>query len=415
MKWHELTYLRTPKVMRITLAPEDPMDPGRAAEIAARLMAEFARRTGLAPPTRTPQRYLWTDAFAVCNFLELHRRDGEPDHLALARALIDQVHHVLGRFRGDDARRGWLGGRSEDDGERHPTAGGLRIGKPLPERGVREPIDERLEWDRDGQYFHYLTKWMHALCQAAWVTGEAHYAQWAAELGRAAYDGFVRRSTSGAVAGLAWKMSTDLSRPLVAGMGLHDALDGYLSLREALQALAATRAPAVNFGAAIDSLRALCIDRDWTTDDPLGLGGLLFDADRLCQFSGLAGEGDSRLFDDLLAACARGLSAFRASRPLDDPVAWRLAFRELGLAIGLRALPVIGDPARHEKPGHPARSRAIDLLQRAQPLADEIVAAWLPQVQQGDETWRAHQDINEVMLASALIPDTFLAIGEPPH
>ncbi len=392
----------------------DPMDPGRA-DIAARLMVEFARRTGLAPPARNPQRYLWTDAFAVCNFLELHRRNGDPDALAHARALIDQVHHVLGRFRDDDPRRGWLGGRGEEDGERHPTVGGLRIGKPLPERGVREPIDERLEWDRDGQYFHYLTKWMHALCQMAWFTGEAHYAQWAAELGRTAYDGFVSRSASGAVVGLAWKMSTDLSRPLMPGMGLHDALDGYLSLREAQQALAAMRAPAVNFGAAIESLRALCVDRDWTTDDPLGLGGLLFDAGRLCQFNGFADDGDSRLLDDLLAACARGLSAFLASRQLSYPAARRLAFRELGLAIGLRALSIIGDPLRQEKPRRLPRGRAIDLLQRSQPLADEIVAAWLPQAQQGDETWRAHQDINEVMLASALIPDTFLAIGKPPR
>jgi hypothetical protein len=47
--------------------------------------------------------------------------------------------------------------------------GGLRIGKPLKERGANEPIDESLEWDRDGQYFHYLTKWMHALCRAAFL------------------------------------------------------------------------------------------------------------------------------------------------------------------------------------------------------------------------------------------------------
>ena len=131
-------------------------------------------------------------------------------------------------------------------GERHPTAGGLRIGKHLPDRGAREPIDERLEWDRDGQYFHYLTKWMHALCQTAWFTGETHYAQWAAELAKAAYDGFVRRSASGAVIGVAWKMSTDLSRPLVSGMGLHDALDGCLTLREAQCALAAMQASVVS-------------------------------------------------------------------------------------------------------------------------------------------------------------------------
>jgi hypothetical protein len=385
------------------------MNSGRAPEIAARLMADFARRTGLAPAARSPQRYLWTDAFAVCNFFELHRRNGAADALAHARALIDQVHHVLGRFRDDDRRRGWLSGRSDADGERHPTAGGLRIGKPLPERGAREPIDERLEWDRDGQYFHYLTKWMHALCQAAWFTGEAAYAQWAAELGKAAYDGFAIRAASGAVIGVAWKMSTDLSRPLVPGAGLHDALDGYLSLREIQRALAAMPAPGLQLGAATEALRALCVGRNWTTDDPLGLGGLLFDACRLCQLGGLTEEEDLRLLDDLLAACARGLSAFLASRQLSDPLAHRLAFRELGLAIGLRALPIIADAA----PRRPRLGRAIDLLQRSQPLADDIVAAWLPQAQQGDATWLAHRDINEVMLASALIPDTVLAIGKP--
>jgi hypothetical protein len=142
----------------------------------------------------------------------------------------------------------------------------------------------------------------------------------------------------------------------------------------------------------------------------LGLGGLLFDACRLCQLGGLAEAGDLRLLDDLLAACARGLSAFLASRQLNDPVTHRLAFRELGLAIGLRALPIIADAA----PRRPPHGRAIDLLLRAQPVADDIVAAWLPQARQDDATWRAHRDINEVMLASALIPDTFLAIGKPP-
>jgi hypothetical protein len=41
------------------------------AGAAAQLMSEFATRTGLAPPAQDQQRYLWTDAFAVCNFLEL--------------------------------------------------------------------------------------------------------------------------------------------------------------------------------------------------------------------------------------------------------------------------------------------------------------------------------------------------------
>jgi hypothetical protein len=34
----------------------------------------------------------------------------------------------------------------------------LRIGKQLAERRPGERFDERLEWERDGQYFHYLTR-----------------------------------------------------------------------------------------------------------------------------------------------------------------------------------------------------------------------------------------------------------------
>ena len=46
-------------------------------------------------------RNLWTDAFAVCNFLGLHRATGEALHLARARALVDVVHEGLGRHRLD--------------------------------------------------------------------------------------------------------------------------------------------------------------------------------------------------------------------------------------------------------------------------------------------------------------------------
>src|SRR5438132_1416877 len=126
---------------------------------AARLMAAFAERTGVGS-ARPQQRYLWTDAFAVCNFLGL----GRPD---LALSLVDGVHHTLGRHRPDDARRGWLSGLPEPEGEAHPTKGGLRIGKKLPERTASERYDDALEWDRDGQYFHYLTQWMHALDQVS--------------------------------------------------------------------------------------------------------------------------------------------------------------------------------------------------------------------------------------------------------
>jgi hypothetical protein len=392
-----------------------------ASVVAARLMSEFAMRTGcLSPAAQDQQRYLWTDAFAVCNFLELFERTGDQKYRTSATGLIDQVHRVLGRHRDDDVRSGWISGLDEETGRRHPTAGGLRIGKPLREREANEPVDERLEWDRDGQYFHYLTKWMHALCQAAFVTGDAGYARWAVELGEAAFKGFVRRSESEGVVGVYWKMSIDLSRPLVPAMGLHDALDGFISFREARHAQANTKTPTdaevTDLSAAIESLSALCQHGDWMTDDPLGIGGLLFDACRLCRLNDEERLGNVRLLEAVMDACAKGLMAFLAGHSLNRPASHRLAFRELGLAIGLRALPIIAaviTKDRTEFGSTPALQRAVGLLLRHQSLGEEIMSAWLPHAQHQDESWRTHQNINDVMLATASIPDTFLSVNRP--
>ena len=153
--------------------------------LARELMLQFADRTGITG-TRAPRRYLWTDAFAVCNFLGLHAVSDDGSWLDLALRLVDQVHHVLGRHRADDPRQGWISGLDDAQGELHPTIGGLRIGKPLPERSPQEHLDQRLEWERDGQYFHYLTRWMHALHRVALATGELRYARWARELASSA-------------------------------------------------------------------------------------------------------------------------------------------------------------------------------------------------------------------------------------
>src|SRR5262249_31024527 len=287
-----------------------------------------------------PQRYLWTDAFAVCNFLE--QRTGDQEYRGYATELIDQVHRVLGRFRYDDNRRGWISGLDEQEGRRHPTLGGLRIGKPLKERGADELIDEQLEWDRDGQYFHYLTKWMHALCQAAFVTRSHEYAQWAGDLARITFKRSMRRSGTGKPIGVYWKMSTDLSRPLVPAMGLHDALDGFVTFREVQHTIVKVLGAEVNgLGEASEALFALCEHGQWATDDPLGIGGLLFDACRLCQLVGQNNGREFRLLEDVLQGSANGLMVMLNTGYLKRPAAHRLAFRELGLAIGLRAVPIL--------------------------------------------------------------------------
>jgi hypothetical protein len=340
------------------------MRPDDATAIAAQLMSAFASPTGLYPASENQQRYLWTDAFAVCNFLELFERTSDELYRRCATDLIDQVHQVLGRYRADDVRRGWISGLDEETGQRHPTRRGLRIGKTLKERQSSEPIDERLEWDRDGQYFHYLTKWMHALCRAALVTGVSTYIGQALELVEAAFSGFVQRSASGDVVGIYWKMSTDLSRPLTFAMGLHDALDGFITFREVQHTRSKMRPKTAvpNLTSAIETLSKLCRNRDWTTNDPLGIGGLLFDACRLSPLTD--GHADQELLEHLTDACEKGVRAFLASRSLMRPASQRLAFRELGLAIGLKAVPTIIDRTHRTRDQY--RS-----------LADKIVNAWL--------------------------------------
>ena len=248
------------------------------------LMLDFADRTGLAAQGKEPRRYLWTDSFAVCNFFELYRQTNDSRFLKPAVALIDQVHETLGRHRPDDVRRGWISGLAKKEGREHPTAGGLRIGKALPERRPDEPFDDRLEWDQDGQYFHYLTKWMHALHRASQVTGDAGFNRMARELAHTAHARFTYRPPSGGVRRMYWKMSIDLSRPLVASMGHHDPLDGLITYYE-LSGNMGAKDPGPDLKTEIDELAPLCRNRDWSTDDPLGLGGLLADAYRVGQLT----------------------------------------------------------------------------------------------------------------------------------
>jgi hypothetical protein len=55
-------------------------------------------------------------------------------------------------------------------------------------------------------------------------------------------------------------MSTDLSRPLVSASGLHDALDGFITFREAQRAAARSsgKSGAADLSVAIESLSVLC-------------------------------------------------------------------------------------------------------------------------------------------------------------
>lgn len=381
-------------------------------EEAIVFMENFAERTGLTSE-RSPQRYLWTDAFAVCNFLGLAHVTGEERYTELALQLVDQVHHTLGQHRVDDQRSGWISGLSEHEGELHPTRGGLRIGKKLPERDPDESFDEQLEWDRDGQYFHYLTKWMHALDQITRATRQPHFNVWARELAETSFNAFTYATITGRPRRMHWKMNIDLTRTLVPSMGQHDPLDGYITYVQLLST--ASKLPesvgGPNLTNEISQFAAMTEEGEWVTADPLGIGGLLIDAYRLDWLLRQGTVSDTHLLETLLSASLVGLQYYAHSSDLRLPAEHRLAFREFGLVIGLHAAErmwqAADSTAKHSFANAEVRIR-LQALKQFAPMRDEIESFWLDPNHQRAGTWTEHRDINEMMLVTSLAPNGFL-------
>jgi hypothetical protein len=399
--------------MLVTRSDVQVMDKKESAEYVERVMIDFARLTGLEPVTAHPIRYLWTDAFAVCNYLELHRITEERTYLDLAVRLVHQVHHTLGRHRDDDERKGWISGLSEEEGELQPTAGGLRIGKNLRERKAGEPIDEYLEWERDGQYYHYLTKWMHALNRVGQVTSDPAYSVWAVQLAKRANSAFCYQPSSGGGKRMYWKMSIDLGRPLVMSMGQHDPLDGYVTYNElqvtALRSKGRQQPELVN---EIDDIGKIMRLEGLATDDSLGMGGLLIDASRIAQVMEMGGKPKAGLLEAVIDAALFSIGSYALGGDMELDAESRLAFRELGLSIGLKGL-----PRMKASLGRIPKSQTSDELlqkvtdlERFTPIGDGIDKFWTSPKNQRATTWSDHSEINMVMLATSLAPDSFLSI-----
>jgi hypothetical protein len=212
-----------------------------------------------------------------------------------------------------------------------------------------------------------------------------------------------------------WKMSIDLSRPLVLSMGQHDPLDGFVTYKE-LQATAAKKGEE----SVEKDLRAEILDmvhisqgKSWTTDDPLGIGGLLFDACRVAQLISSGDLEPTDLLKNLLESSLIGLESFVKENSLRLPVSYRLAFRELGLSIGLQAVEKIRE--RIEQESTPLRNKdsllsQLEILARYTALREITEKFWLEGTNRKARSYLAHHDINEVMLATSLSPDGFLEV-----
>jgi len=382
------------------------------------LMSNFAERTGISSE-KEQDRYLWTDAFAVCNFEGLARITGRQSYLELALKLIEKVHGELGRHRSDDPRKGWISGYSEQEGGEKPTAGGLRIGKRLPERAEGEPLDRHIEWERDGQYFHYLTRWMHTLDITARHTGDPRYLAWACRLAHTAGNAFIYIDRSGDLR-MYWKMSVDLSRPQVDSMGHHDPLDGYISseqIRTTAETFPEREAGKTPNGCDKMDEQAhvyygMLRNRSLETVDPLGIGGLLIDATRLAQLIILHKSEDEELLHEMLEAAAAGLEHWDDSGTMDNPPERRLPFRELGMAIGLEGVRWLREILLSNLAARGGDPTGLQRVSRHIPMAEEIVSLWLDPENRNASTWKQHLNINSVMLATALAPSGFLKIPE---
>ena len=139
-----------------------------------------------------------------------------------------------------------------------------------------------------------------------------------------------------------WKMSIDLSCPLVPSMGHHDPLDGFVTYKELQAAAEAARgfseSTPLDLKPEIADMAKICRGISLPTDDPLGIGGLLFDASRIAQLMTRGAIKNASLLEAVVGSALLGVKAFANGETLAHPAEYRLAFRELGLSIGLDAV-----------------------------------------------------------------------------
>ena len=127
------------------------------------------------------------------------------------------------------------------------------------------------------------------------------------------------------------------------------------------------------------------------TDDPLGTGGLLSEALRIAQIMarggpgfmadlGLEGSGLPGMLVDVVDSALPGLESFSDSGSLRLPADYRLAFRELGLSIGLSG---VGEMLHlvHDNPplfgGDSSLQVQVEALQSYVPVGEAIERFWL--------------------------------------
>lgn len=145
--------------------------------------------------------------------------------------------------------------------------------------------------------------------------------------------------------------------------------------------------------------------------DPLGIGGLLFDAHRIAGLTIRGIPFYPGVLGSVASAALRGPALFARSQCLDLPAEYRLAFRELGLSAGLAA---VSDLRAMVSENIPLSGEVGDLLATVDaprkffPLRSRIESFWMTDWNRASAPWSGHRDINTVMLATSISPQGFL-------
>ena len=255
---------------------------------------------------------------------------------------------------------------------------------------------------------------MHALNCASRVTGDPTYTRWAMELAQTTHTRFTYAPPTGDRKRMYWKMSIDLTYPLVPSMGQHDPLDGFVTYSE-LQATAEGlgESPPFDLKPEIADMAKICRSVHLDTNDPLGIGGLLFDASRIAQLMIRGRLENQGLLERIVDSALLGIELFAKSGSMEYPAEYRLAFRELGISIGLSAVENLqkGIEENPEVFSRESRlNRLAEDLRKYLPLRKTIEQFWMDDKNRQSGTWIEHREINMVMLATSLAPDQFLLI-----
>ena len=194
-------------------------------------------------------------------------------------------------------------------------------------------------------------------------------------------------------------------------MGQHDPLDGFITYSELqMSTKKLEQYSRSDLSVEIADMANICQGKSWATNDPLGIGGLLSDALRIAQLmrDGFTYE---NLLEVVVESALIGMGSFVGGNTLRLPADYRLAFRELGISIGLKGVEKLMEWIE-ENPYLFKNSllQQVEAIREYMPIGETIERFWTDNKNRETCNWTEHREINMVMLATSLAPNGFLMI-----